>query len=296
MGRIVSKVTDAVGLTDSEAGERAAAAQREATGTQAGYQREALDYLKQTQAPVLEAQQGALGRLSSLAQGGSPSQTLASEAELLANIEQNPLYQAILGTQEGAERAVLRNQAATGGFRGGDTQVGLGRVAADTQRNALLSAFQNRQQRDLQQLGLNQQGFQNQLALEGQILGQPTQTSNIAALTSGIGQTLAQGQIGAAQSRLQGSQNNISNLLNLGGLGVAAFSDRRLKDDIKFAGTENGHKVYTWRWNNKAKKLGLEGVGHGVIADEVKKIKPEAVKAYMGFDTVDYEMIGVKHG
>lgn len=295
MTKIFRTASDAVGLTDSKAGERAAAAQREAASTQAGFQREALDYLKQVQAPILEAQQGSLGRLSSLAQGGLPGQTLASEAELLANIEQNPLYQAILGTQEGAERAVLRNQAATGGFRGGDTQVGLGRVAADTQRNALLSAFQNRQQRDLQQLGLDQQGFQNRLALEGQILGQPTQTSNIAGLTSGIGQTLAQGQTAAAQSRLQGSQANTANLLNILGT-AAAFSDRRLKDDIKFAGTENGYKVYTWRWNNKAKKLGLEGVGHGVIADEVKKKKPEAVKTYMGFDTVDYEMIGVKHG
>lgn len=284
MTKIFKTASDAVGLTDSKAGERAAAAQREAASTQAGFQREALDFLKQEQAPISAARQGSLARLSALAGGyGVPS-----EAELLQNIEQNPLYQAILGTQEGAERAVLRNQAATGGFRGGDTQVGLGRVAADTQRNALLAAFQNRQAQ-------NQQGFQNRLALEGQILGQPTQTSNIAALTSGIGQTLAQGQTAAAQSALQGSQSNTANLLNILGT-AAAFSDRRLKDDIKFAGTQNGYKVYTWRWNNKAKKLGLEGVGHGVIADEVKKKKPEAVKTYMGFDTVDYEMIGVKHG
>lgn len=284
MTKIVTKVTDAVGLTDTKAGDRAAAAQGRAAETYADAQREAREYLKEAQAPVLEARQGSLARLSALAGGyGVPS-----EAELLEDIEQNPLYQAILQTQEGAERAVLRNQAATGGFRGGDTQVGLGRVAADTQRNALLAAFQNRQAQ-------NQQGFQNQLALEGQILGQPTQTSNIAALTSGIGSTLAQGQTAAAQSALQGSQANTANLLNILGT-AAAFSDRRLKDDIKFAGTKNGYKVYTWRWNNKAKKLGLEGVGHGVIADEVKKKKPEAVKTYMGFDTVDYEMIGVKHG
>ena len=66
--------------------------------------------------------------------------------------------------------------------------------------------------------------------------------------------------------------------------------------NIQKVGTENGYNVYTWDWNNKAKSLGLTGSGKGVIADEVKQVKPEAVKRHQGFDTVDYELIGVKHG
>jgi hypothetical protein len=296
MTKIFTTVSDAVGFTDSKAGDRAAAASERAAATQADYQNRALDYLMQTQRPVLEAQQGSLGRLSSLAGYGAPTQQLASEGELLANIQDSPYYQAIMGTQEAGERLILRNAAATGGLRGGGSQGALTDFGTQLQMNALTQAFQNRQQRDLQQQGFNQQGFQNQLALENSIMGQPTQTGNIAGLTAGIGQTLGQGQTAAAQARLQGSQANTQNLLNLASAGLSFFSDRRLKDDIKFAGTENGFKVYTWKWNNKAKKLGLEGVGHGVIADEVKKIKPEAVKTYMGFDTVDYDTIGVKHG
>ena len=126
-------------------------------------------------------------------------------------------------------------------------------------------------------------------------MGLPSQVGNIAGLTSGIGQTLAQGQIGAAQNRLQGSQANTQNLLNLANLGFTA-SDRRLKDNIQKVGVENGFNVYTWDWNEKANQLGLHGNGRGVIADEVKQVKPEAVKRHAGFDTVDYEMIGVKNG
>jgi len=294
--KIVSKVTDAVGLTDSKAGERAAQASRQAAQTQSGFQNQALDYLKQTQAPITEAQTGSLGRLGDLATQGVNPYQLQSEGQLLKNIDQSPLYQSLMSGLQTGEESILRNQAMTGGFRSGGTQQNLARLGRDTQNQALLSAFGNRQQRDMRQAGLNQQAFQNQLGLESTIMGLPSQVGNIANLTSGIGQTLAQGQIAGAQSRLQGSQANTQNLMNLASLGLAAFSDRRLKDNIQKIGTENGYNVYTWDWNDKAKSLGLKGSGKGVIADEVKKVKPEAVKRHQGFDTVDYEMIGVRHG
>lgn len=296
MGKIVSKITDAVGLTDSKAGERAAQASQQAAKTQSGFQNQALDYLKQTQAPITDAQTGSLGRLGNLATQGVNPYQLQSEGQLLKNIDESPLYKSLMSGLQAGEESILRNQAMTGGFRSGGTQQNLARLGRDTQNQALLSAFGNRQQRDIQQAGLNQQAFQNQLGLESTIMGLPSQVGNIANLTSGIGQTLAQGQIAGAQSRLQGSQANTQNLMNLASLGLAAFSDRRLKDNIQKVGNENGYNVYTWQWNDKAKSLGLEGSGKGVIADEVKQVKPEAVKRHQGFDTVDYEAIGVRHG
>ena len=303
MGGIVSEFTDAIGLTDSKAGERAAQASQQAAQTQSGFQQQALDYLKESQAPITEAQTGSLGRLGNLATQGVNPYQLKSESQLLDNIDQSPLYQALMGGLQTGEESILRNQAMTGGYRSGGTRQNLARLGRDTANQALLSVFGNRQQRDMQQAGLDQQAFQNQLGLESTIMGLPSQVGNIAGLTSGIGQTLAQGQLAGAQSRLQGSQANTQNLLNLGtlGLGFAGlprvnYSDRRLKDNIQKVGTENGHNVYTWRWNEKAHQLGLHGVGKGVIADEVKKVKPEAVKRHAGFDTVDYEMIGVKNG
>lgn len=294
--KIVSKVTDAVGLTDSKAGERAAQASQQAAQVQSGFQQQALDYLEQVQAPITEAQTGSLGRLSTMAEQGVNPYQLKSQSELVEGINQSPLYQALMGGLQTGEESILRNQAMTGGFRSGGTQQNLARLGRDTANQAFLSAYGDKQQRDMQQSGLNQQAFQNQLGLESTIMGQPTQIGNIAGLTSGIGQTLAQGQLGAAQNRLQGSQANTQNLLNLGSLAFKAFSDRRLKDNIQKVGTENGYNVYTWQWNDLAKSLGLEGSGKGVIADEVKQVKPEAVKRHQGFDTVDYEMIGVKHG
>lgn len=298
MTKIVTSVTDAVGLTDSRAGDRAAREQRAASELQADYQGEALEYLKETQAPVIEAQSGSLGRLGNLASSGVNPYQLQSDAQLLSGIENSPLYQSIMSSLGDAEESVLRNQSMTGGFRSGGTQQNLARRSSDLKNQALLSAFGNRQQRDMNQAGLNQQAFQNQLGLESAIMGLPNQVGNVAGLTAGIGQTLAQGQTAAAQSALQGSQANMQNLLGLASAAAKTklFSDRRLKDNIKHAGKENNFNVYTWDWNEEAEKLGLSGSGRGVIADEVKKVKPEAVKEHSGYDTVDYEMIGVKNG
>lgn len=296
--KIVSKVTDAVGLTDSKAGERAAQASQQAAQTQSGFQQQALDYLKQTQAPVLEAQKAGLGRLGEMADRGVNPYQLKTEGQLLANIESSPFYQSIMSGLGDAEESILRNQSATGGFRSGGTQQNLGRLATQTKTNALLNAFQNRQQQDINQAGFNQQAFQNQLGLESTIQGMPNYVGGVADLTTGIGRTLAQGNVAAEQARLQGSQANRQGLLGLANTGLkVAFSDRRLKDNIQKVGTENEFNVYTWDWNKEAKeKLGLAGSGRGVIADEVKRMKPEAVTSCSGYDTVDYEMIGVKHG
>ena len=296
MGSIVSKIADAVGITNSKAPERAAQQQIAASQTASQAQQEALDYLKQSQAPVMEAQSGSLSRLGNLASSGVNPYQLQSDAQLLSGIENSPLYQSIMSSLGDAEESVLRNQAMTGGFRSGGAQQNLARLSSDLKNQALLSAFGDRQQRDMNQAGLNQQAFQNQLGLESTIMGQPNQVGNIAGLTAGIGQTLAQGQTAAAQSALQGSQANTQNLLGLASAGVSAFSDRRLKDNIKHIGIENGFNVYAWDWNENAKKLGLTGSGKGVIADEVKKVKLEAVTERLGYDTVDYKMIGVKNG
>ncbi|MCP4989836.1 MAG: tail fiber domain-containing protein [Colwellia sp.] len=300
MGGIVGAVKDTLGIgTTSD--ERAAIQQVQASQTQAGAEREALEYLKEIQAPITEAQTGSLGRLGDLAKQGANPYQLKTDRQLLSGIETSPQYQSIMSGLQAGEESILRNQAMTGGFRSGGTQQNLARLGRDTQNQALLTAFGNRQQRDMQQAGLDQQAFQNQLGLESTIMGLPSQVGNIAGLTSGIGQTLAQGQIGAAQTRLQGAQGRTSNMLNLLASGqdaaaAAGYSDRRLKDNIKKSGTENGFNVYTWDWNEKANQLGLHGSGKGVIADEVKKIKPEAVKRHAGFDTVDYQLIGVKNG
>ena len=53
-------------------------------------------------------------------------------------------------------------------------------------------------------------------------------------------------------------------------------SDERLKDDIELIGNEKGYNIYTWSWNEIAKKLGITALNKGVIAQEVMKTNPDA--------------------
>ena len=67
------------------------------------------------------------------------------------------------------------------------------------------------------------------------------------------------------------------------------MSDERLKENIEYVGKSNGHKVYTWDWNDKAKELGINDPTKGVIAQEVMEYMPEAVsKDANGYYMVNY--------
>jgi len=75
-------------------------------------------------------------------------------------------------------------------------------------------------------------------------------------------------------------------LLGAGAMaGAYAFSDRRLKTNIKrIGGMPNGLGLYSWTY-----LWGALGVGY--MADEVKCLFPDAVKRIGGFDAVNYAEI-----
>ena len=75
-----------------------------------------------------------------------------------------------------------------------------------------------------------------------------------------------------------------------GGGSEPARSDARLKTDVKRVGTSaGGLGLYQWRY------LGQAETWQGVMAQEVLKTVPEAVKADdNGFLTVDYAQLGIK--
>jgi hypothetical protein len=77
-------------------------------------------------------------------------------------------------------------------------------------------------------------------------------------------------------------------------LAASAFSDRRLKVDLKKIGTHStGLNVYEWEWNAKAFVLGLDKQPRkGFIAQEVQKVFPEAVfEGSHGYLMIDYSKI-----
>lgn len=248
---------------------------REAAEVQAQSQREALDYLQRTERLPQAYREGALQGLGAEYGFDAKGKYGTDGMSIIQRAEASPFYQTAI--QRG-EEGVLRNASATGGLRSGSTSENLAAV----NQNALMASYAN-------QLS----GLQGMAQL-------PSNANNIAGAMSGVGQTLAQGMIGGAQSAAAAGQNNINNAMGavqLGMQGYETFSDERLKEGIELVGKRNGHNIYRWRWNEAAAALGLIGRSAGVIAQEVECTHPHAVTERHGFKCVDYSAIGVDpHG
>ena len=117
-------------------------------------------------------------------------------------------------------------------------------------------------------------------------------TSNVATTdVGGITNSAYQDQLAAYNAQQAASPWN--SLFQLGGsLGSAAIlgSDRRLKRDIVRVGqTSSGIPTYTFRYRDG---MGPQGEYYGVMADEARKIIPEAVIEHeSGYLMVDYSRI-----
>lgn len=67
------------------------------------------------------------------------------------------------------------------------------------------------------------------------------------------------------------------------GAGAIIASDRRLKTKVREVGEHNGLKVYEWEYKSAPGKTVV-----GLMADEVKKLIPDAVKRFGFYDVIDY--------
>ena len=216
--------------------------------------------------------------------------------------QQRALEQARLGQQAGlagyqgrlstAQRqAELAQQA---GLAGQDIQARMAmmqpelELRARQQRAGLLGGISGEQQArlgmlgqiGLQQQGLGQRGldasyqeFQRALGYGPQQFGLLAAGQGVTTPTTTTKQSTGLGNILGSAAQLYG----LSLLPGSGGF-TNSFSDERLKENIKPIGkSENGHNLYTWDWNDKAKELGVNTPTTGVLAQEVKKYMPEAV-------------------
>lgn len=89
----------------------------------------------------------------------------------------------------------------------------------------------------------------------------------------------------AAQQRAAANTQGLYSLLGAGlnaGATAYAFSDRRLKRDIQRVGTLNSMGVYAFRYVWGGPQM------IGLMADEVRRVKPHAVKRIGGYDAVNY--------
>jgi hypothetical protein len=69
---------------------------------------------------------------------------------------------------------------------------------------------------------------------------------------------------------------------------AAAASDIRLKKNIVYSHTENGHKIYEFEYKNEPNVK-----YSGVMAQEVLETNPSAVVEENGYYKVYYDMLGL---
>lgn len=254
------------GITGAD---KAARSARRGAAMSADAQREALEYLKEREAIPQEFREGALQNIGALYGLGDIDPTAAMQT-----ITSSPMYQNVMQQQQAGEEAILRNAAATGGLRSGNVQDALARYSGDLQGQAFTQSL----------AGL--QGLANL----------PSNANQIAGTMSGIGETLAQGRIASGQAKAAGQMGFLTGLMNMGAsaAGAGAFSDARLKANVRQVGERNGHKWYTWTWNDEAAELGLVGPDEGVMAHEIMDTNPEAVAKVGNYLVVDYRAIGAQ--
>jgi len=100
------------------------------------------------------------------------------------------------------------------------------------------------------------------------------------------------GQQQVATSQVPGTAARAMNALSFGS-NFLPPSDIRLKENVvKVDEVEPGVGWYTWDWNDTAKAMGIDDQTEGVIAQELKEIKPSAVvMADDGYYRVDYSQV-----
>jgi len=192
------------------------------------------------------------------------------QQQMIDTAKQSPLYQAIMGGQKEGEKAIMRNASMTGGLRSGNVQHNLYDYNTQLSNQALLQSYN-------QQL----------MGLQG-LSGLPSNANAVAGQYNAMGNTIGQGTIAKGAAQQQAESQGFNDLMGMITTGFGMFSDRRLKNNIKLLGKSKGFNLYSWDWNNTAKRLGLIGSSSGFMADEVQKSRPELVIERDGFLAILY--------
>ena len=209
------------------------------------------------------------GSRSALLEGESQRPYIEQMARTSAGLRESGFQQA----QRAAESDIARQQqmamfAPELQLRARQQQAGLlGGVSMEQQARLGQLGQIGQQQQQLQQMGLQApyEEFQRALAYGPQQFGLLAAGQGVTTPTTTTQQKTGLGDILGTGAQLYATK-------------LMFASDERLKENIKPIGkSENGHNLYTWDWNDKAKELGVNDPTIGVLAQEVKRYMPEAV-------------------
>jgi hypothetical protein len=215
--------------------------------------------------------------------------------------QQDPGYQF---RQDEARKALERNMAAQGVTLGGG---GFGEVNPQAYR-ALDDLSQNLAS---QEYGNAYNRYVNdQLNAFNMLMGASGSGQQVTGQMAGAGQNYATNvgnlQTGLAQAQYQAAQADQGSMFSnlLGSLSpfysaatgrgnasqmaqIALMSDSRVKENIKYTHSDNGHKMYNFNY------IGDGKIYNGVMAQDILETNPEAVFDIDGILHVNYGALGV---
>ena len=197
-------------------------------------------------------------------------------------------------------------------------------IPVDSEAYKRAALTQSQKENDLL-LGATTQGFQTGLAANQQGFGQagyirnepintlnairsgsqvtnPSYISNVPQQATtggadilGAAQMGYNAQMGNFNAQQAAQQNFNSGLMGLGGAGIIAASDIRMKENIELIGVaDNGLTVYKFEYKPEFKDHELAGHGshYGYMAQEVEQVYPYAVKTLDdGYKVVNYGLL-----
>tara|TARA_B110000037_G_scaffold104163_1_gene121235 strand:- start:7534 stop:8550 length:1017 start_codon:yes stop_codon:yes gene_type:complete len=250
---------------------------------------------QQAEFQAQQQQQGLANTMGSLrsAAGGSG---IAGLAQAMAGQQSQNLQQASasIGMQESQNAQMAAQQGAriqqmTAQESSANQSAGLQAAqfgASMSQANQMASVNALSRNQDM----FVQQGSANQMARASG--DQYMQQAGMDKVSTKLG--MASERVAAANAAEQARKDRnaalIGDVVGAVGSAVGAFSDRRLKKNIKFVGkSKKGFKIYTFEYKNK--EYG-EGTYQGVMSDEIPS--EFVIKKNNGFDFVDYSNLDVQ--
>jgi hypothetical protein len=249
-------------------------------------------------------------------QQGQKTNDLLTQAQLAGqNVQQNLFGQALQGGSFANQAMLGQNQAQLGNVAQSNQalqQNYANQLAAQQQNNqALQQMFANQQagaglSNQAQQQAYNQALTQYNMPLNtlsalrtgAQVQNPSFVNSAQQATTSGAdilgaAQMGYNAQMGDFNQKQAAQQNFNQGLMGLGGAGIMAFSDIRMKENIKqIHWLPNGLPVYEYEYKPEFKDIAGHGKFVGVMAQEVEVVQPEAVITNAdGYKMVNYGVL-----
>jgi hypothetical protein len=251
-----------------------------------------------------------------MTQQGQRTNDLLTQAQLAGqNVQQNMFGQALQGGQFANQAMLGQNQAQLGNVAQSNQalqQNYANQLAAQQQNNQVAQQmFANQQSganlsNQAQQQAYNQALTQYNMPLNtlsalrtgAQVQNPSFVNSAQQATTSGADLLGAAGmqynaQMGDFNAKQAAQQNFNQGLMGLGGAGIMAFSDIRMKENIKqIHWMPNGLPVYEFEYKPEFKDIAGHGKHIGVMAQEVEMVQPEAVITNAdGYKMVNYGVL-----